>query len=611
MAGASRLDSMLDGAAVRWMSVIAVAGLAMAGPPAAAAEDSNAEIARLIEALGDADYAVRETAAATLAALGPASVDALLTAAETSGDLEVSLRARWLADLIPPTSPRDPPAVTAELQRYAQADFPRRLQIMRRLLRLDDGAGIEPLARLVRLERDPDAARVAAALLVGEWRPADPDWNLMRPLVAAGVRESGRPAARFLRAVVAGSAGDGAGRAADEAAAALELLEQAGGRHDGDDDTGSDATVLVIFRRGLVDLLLAAGRRPQALEEMRRMIAAGRDEETDDEGADLATAHLIWAVEHGLPETVDLLTERWPGLKIDRPVTAYAAAVAVAARGDRDRAERMAEAAFTAGRDAVGGFTNRLRAGLLLAKWNAPDWAMREYRALLDDPQTPAGEFALAGILFSEFLHDLGRDDEAAEALRRVVGGRAAGAADAEETLRRLERDPDEIRSRAAFFASCAAAARGDAAGRRRLIEEAVRHHGRDVDALIALYEISAAEPGQRAEATARVARALERIEDEIHALPDDANGYNEYAWLVANTTGDVRKAVRYSKKSLELSFDNPSYLDTLAHCQFAAGDRAAAVRTQALAQRLEPHNRTIRRNLERFRGHANAPAGP
>jgi acyl CoA:acetate/3-ketoacid CoA transferase len=100
-------------------------------------------------------------------------------------------------------------------------------------------------------------------------------------------------------------------------------------------------------------------------------------------------------------------------------------------------------------------------------------------------------------------------------------------------------------------------------------------------------------------------------VAPEIQALPDDANGYNEYAWLVANTEGDVRKAVRYSKKSLEISFDNPSYLDTLAHCRFAAGDHAAAVRTQAIAQRLEPHNRTILRNLERFRSHASSPARP
>ena len=84
--------------------------------------------------------------------------------------------------------------------------------------------------------------------------------------------------------------------------------------------------------------------------------------------------------------------------------------------------------------------------------------------------------------------------------------------------------------------------------------------------------------------------------------MPDDANGYNEYAWLVANTAGDIRTATRYAQRSLELSFDNSSYLDTLAHCRFAAGDLAGAVRTQQLAARQEPHNPTIHRNLDRFR---------
>lgn len=106
----------------------------------------------------------------------------------------------------------------------------------------------------------------------------------------------------------------------------------------------------------------------------------------------------------------------------------------------------------------------------------------------------------------------------------------------------------------------------------------------------------------------ARVARALEQIDEEIQALPQEANGYNEYAWLVANTEGDFKKAIRYSTRSLEMAFDNPSYLDTLAHCRFAAGDRAAAVRIQSLAQRLEPHSRTILRNLERFRAAASRP---
>ena len=595
-----------------WIAVVLFA--AAAARPAAAADATAEDIARLVAALGDPDYAVRERAAGQLEALGPRSADALLTAAETSTDLEVALRARALAEAIPPTSPSDPPEVAAELRRYGTADYATRSRIMHRLLRLDDDAGIEPLARIVRLDRSANGARLAAALLAREYRPDDPFWPLVRPRIAAGLGASGRPAARFLRALVTASAAatpQAAAVAVDDAAAALEVL--AGSRGDEDDPSGdaeSDAAVRLVLQRCLVDLELAAGRRDAALQRLRRMFAEGWSrEDAEDEGATATAANLIWAVEHGLPEAVELLEDRWAGLAIDDDVTAYAAAVALAARGERDRAARLADKAFDAAQRDGDGFTARLRNGMLLAKWGATDWAIREYRAVCDDPQSPAIEFMLVGISFSELLHDLGRDDEAAEVLRSVADARGAGADEAADLLRRLERDPALIRARAAYFASCAAAARGDLVGRRRLLEEALQRPAREVDALIARYESSADDAAARADTRLLVARTLERIEDEIQALPEEPNGYNEYSWLVANTEGDVKKAIRYSKKSLDMSPDNASYLDTLAHCRFAAGDRAAAVRIQSLAHRQEPHNRTILRNLERFRAGAAAAA--
>ena len=107
--------------------------------------------------------------------------------------------------------------------------------------------------------------------------------------------------------------------------------------------------------------------------------------------------------------------------------------------------------------------------------------------------------------------------------------------------------------------------------------------------------------PQQHDRAVVRVNNSLLQIDSEIQAVPDDTIGYNEYAWLVANTQGDIAKATRYSKLSLIKSFDSASYLDTLAHCRAAAGDYAAAIRFQRLAKRHEPHNRTIDHNLEQF----------
>ena len=158
-----------------------------------------------------------------------------------------------------------------------------------------------------------------------------------------------------------------------------------------------------------------------------------------------------------------------------------------------------------------------------------------------------------------------------------------------------------------AYFESCDAASRSDTAAQRLALEAATGGASRDVDALIALHRLTEGSPEQRKPVIGLISEELRRMEEEIKQTPDDMNACNEYAWLVANTEGDVPKAIRFSKQSLRESFDNPSYLDTLAHCLAAAGKVPAAIRTQRLAMRHEPHNRIIRLNLEAFERRAAA----
>jgi len=605
--------------AAAWVVALSI-GLAAWCPRArATAEPSAEEIARLVASLGAADYAEREAAASRLAAIGAAAVDPLLTAAETSDDLEVALRARWIVDTIPLETGRDPPEVAKLLDKYKKQGLAERVQVMHRLLRVDHDGGIEPLARIVRLDRSPTGSRVAAALLAREWAPDDPYWPAMRERIAAGLGASSRPAAEFLRAVVGFSeASDAAGRdrALASASRACEALARTaegpgvarpdanGAAGDAAASEGLSETTLRIFERCRIEMLLAAGRRAEAVEEAGRQIAACFAADNDPStSAEEAAATLAWLVEHGLPEGVDLLAADRARLIRDDPLVGYAAAIAERARGRAADAERLASEAFAKPAGSNAEFVDRLQTAILLAKWGAADWAAREYAALVDNPKTPAAQFALAAIMYSEFLHDQEREDEAAACLERLIEGRNGNAGGGDPILQQIGREPQSIRSRMHFFKACAAVARGDAAGRRKEIEAAIKAQPKDVDALIALYTLPDNSPEQRADAAARVKRALKQIENEIQALPDDANGYNEYAWLVANTEGDLQKATRYSKTSLVKSFDSSSYLDTLAHCHAAAGNKDLAVRTQLLALRQEPHNRTIRRNLERFRG--------
>jgi len=618
---------MRNGLVVLVCSLALSAGAAMtaAAPAVVVPEQASAEsIDALIAGLGDDDYNRRESAAAALKALGPAAVDALLAAAEMHDDLEVSLRARWLVDAIPLQLPHDPPAVAKLLERFKRRDVAERIQGMHRLLRVDDDAGIEPLARVARLETSAAGSRVAAALLAREWQPDEPAWPGLRPRISAGLGTSSRPAARFLAALVRFT-GDATGEATAEAtadataeaqaeslaAASAALADLAHPNPDAPSAAGEDIEALAgetqrIFTLCHVQMLLAAERRDEAVAAVRNLLAEHDLADSDpDEIASACVATLTWAVEHGVPEVVDMLVAK-EGFVQAHPLVGHAAAFAEQARGNLARAEQFTAEALESTKRK---FAERLQAAIMLAKWGCVDWATRAYRSLIDDPATPSAELALASIMYAEFLHDLERDDEAAHCLRRLFDG--PGADDEQDgkkrkaapgpLLEQIGRDPRETRSRMHFFEACAAAQRGDAAARRQAVVQALASHSKDVDALIAAYTLPDNTPEQRAETVARIKAALELIESEIQAVPDDANGYNEYAWLVANTEGDVQKALRYSKLSLVKSFDNSSYLDTLAHCRAAAGDSEGAVRTQLLARRHEPHNRTIQRNLERF----------
>ena len=598
-------------ALARMLVAIACAVPVVVRPARGDLADSTA-VADLIRQLGADDYAVREAAASRLTALGADAADALLAAAESSDDLEVALKARWLVEALPLASAADPPAVTSLLDRYTRGDFDTRVQLMHRLLRLDDDAGIEPLARIVRLERTAAGSRIAAALLAREWHPADPAWQRIAPRIAAGIGPSGRPTSRLVRALV-DCATATPPAAVDEAVAAVRLLERAdegatrAAATADDEGTLGDAKTTRIFRRVLAELLASAGRREAALAEAARLFDACRGSAAED---DLLANELAWLSDHGVPQAVNLVAER-VATKAESfaPLLAYSAAVAHQRMGDEAAAAALADRAAAALGAADVELSRRLQAAMLLARWGAPDWALREYRAIIDAPEAPLAELALTGVIGAEFLHDQGHDAEAAAMLRVVLDGR--GSDDTNQILMRLERDPRAVRSRMLYFAACDAARRDDLATQRTRLEESLAAHPKDVDSLIAWYRLAAGDAARRAEAAARVTRALELIEEEIQAVPDDPNGYNEYAWLVANTEGDLGKALRYSKRSLELSFDSPSYLDTLAHCRAASGDTVGAERTQFLAVRQEPHNVTIRRNLDRFRAarsHDTAP---
>jgi tetratricopeptide (TPR) repeat protein len=118
---------------------------------------------------------------------------------------------------------------------------------------------------------------------------------------------------------------------------------------------------------------------------------------------------------------------------------------------------------------------------------------------------------------------------------------------------------------------------------------------------LIGLYRLPKQTEEQRSRTQSLINHAAEESRQMIEEFPDDATAYNQFAWLVGNTDGDVDEAIAMSHKSIEIRRAG-GYLDTLAHCYFAKGDFENAVKYQSEAAELEPHSQLISRQLNVFK---------
>jgi tetratricopeptide (TPR) repeat protein len=98
------------------------------------------------------------------------------------------------------------------------------------------------------------------------------------------------------------------------------------------------------------------------------------------------------------------------------------------------------------------------------------------------------------------------------------------------------------------------------------------------------------------------ITNAATQFKQQIAQAPDDAAGYNQFAWLVGNTEGDIDEAISLSHRSLQIRPDTAGYLDTLAHCYYRKGDYASAVKYQQQAVNIDPHQKVISRMLDVFK---------
>lgn len=165
-----------------------------------AVADRQAEIQRLIEQLGDPDFAARDRAQERLEKLGEEAFDALTVAAKNA-DLEIASRARYLLRKIdvPVLRDGDSARVGKILADYRSVSADDRLRKIQLLLLLPQGEGYAAACRVCHIEKSPLLARFAALEVLNRWPVHAEGRRRMRQAIDSELRRSGQPAAEWLR----------------------------------------------------------------------------------------------------------------------------------------------------------------------------------------------------------------------------------------------------------------------------------------------------------------------------------------------------------------------------------------------------------------------------
>ena len=237
-------------------------------------------------------------------------------------------------------------------------------------------------------------------------------------------------------------------------------------------------------------------------------------------------------------------------------------------------------------------------------------WAEREYfHALSIGPKNSVWVLRATRWL-AIMLHDQQQDKKASDVLQDLVD-LAEKDIQARRRLNEFGQSVKESKTQLHFYRACHYRTTGDVAKQAKELAQAIEYDPTDADVLIAMYRLPQQTPEFQANIKKRIADCAAIFEEQLAKAKGRnsdlmrATACNQYAWLISNTEGDYKKALRYSMISNDIRPESAGNLDTLGRCYYAVGDLKNAVRIQAKANRLEPHSGAIARQLKFFKEEA------
>jgi len=585
------------GLSFAWLG--APTGTAMAGPEGhtvSAAPTIAQRTAALISQLGDPQYAVRQQAQEELAKLGPEAFD-VLVAAEDNDDLEIAARARYLVHLIRIDwiHETDSPLVKEALTDYDSKNLRDRRVVMAKLIQMPRNEALEPLCRLIRFEKSALLAKAGALDIMQQPEPAETAWPRQAKQILRALSGSDRAPARWLQNYVH-SHDDPEAALADWDKLVTEELAVADAT-----DPQAETQLQNLLLRNYAQMLLVRQHRDRAIDVMRKMIARESD------NVDELISFVDWLVAQKAWEVVDETARQFDRTFAADRTLLYAQAQSHKARGDEAGSEKYAEQAFKIITTEPEDLTARYEVAQRLYLHGMVAWSEKEYQRIVKDDPADSREVLRSRTFLAEMLHDQERDGEAAEMLQKLVEQLKKNGELAQK-MAEFELRPGLIRAQLHFYLACEFAAKNDRKRQSEELDEAIDKGDPadpDPDVLIAMYHLPNQDAQRRKQTLELINRAIQSYEISLtgQSDPDRArNCYNEYAWLVANTEGNLDRALDYSQKAVEMSPGEGELLDTLAHCYAAKKDFENAVKYQTKAVEFDPGSAQIRRSLEEFR---------
>lgn len=597
-------------------------------------------IRRLIEQLGDPNYSIREQAKNELERIGYVTLDQL-QAASYHRDPQIANTARFMvnSNQFAWTSDFDPPRVREILSNFAVSENEGKALYIDELARLEREEGIPGLCRLARYEANGALAKRAAIYVLKSPLRAEQTPETRNRRIAALMEDGASTACKWVLEHAKSPAQFDLTFWREQLSQEQKLLASR--------STETNDFVLTNLGRWIVEQCASQPEHrsdaiaiAQSLVDQMDLANANALDDKSTKSIEFAQ----WVLGAGLHESVRYQHSQLKYRVVLRePILSYYLAESYLQANDVDTAEKIAKNALAGIPSAADGtewkeptdergdaLRTRLEGAIGYRNQSSKEkkriiaekladrglfaWAEAEYKLAADDDLTLVSTMTNL-LLLADLQHSQDRFADARDTLAKFQS-RYEKERMFRDQMTDLSIPTSRVLSQYYLYA-------GDAAQHSGMADEAADHYHRsleiypeNVDALIGLYKIDIDQTQadrrkkKHAEITDQLriqARELEEASRQANSMQyaaivnDLVLALNSFAWIVANTEGNVEEAIVFSRQAISLNPNDAALIDTLAHCYYAAGRWADAVEQQRKAVALKPSDPSMKKALKRF----------